>query len=74
MTKASIGAVRTSTLLLIAALLALLVSLNGCSAGPSDDNLYGLGACIADIGGDHCGAAWIDHYADTGDPGVDIVP
>jgi hypothetical protein len=71
--------VDATTLALAAILLVLLLVLSGCatagSAGCDSEHAgWGLGALIAELGGDCRGAAWIEHYADTGDPGVDIIP
>jgi hypothetical protein len=66
---------------LILAAILLLLAMSACAEDGypaqrqcSDSDGWWIGATIADLGGDCRGAAWIDHYADTGDPGVDIIP
>jgi len=43
----------------------------GCA---DDGSGYSIGSCIAESLGDCKSAAWIYHYAETGDLGVDVVP
>jgi hypothetical protein len=65
---------------LILAAILLLLTMSGCAdaqasaGGGSESDGWGIGAFIAELGGDCRGAAWIEHYAETGDPGVDIIP
>ena len=63
---------------------ALLVAILGCSGcGSAAGYEYGspasrdgatLGAFFAGVGGDCRGAAVLEHYAETGDVGIDIIP
>lgn len=71
-------AIDAGTIALAALLLLLLIAVSGCASEGdreySESDGWGIGAAIAEMGGDCRGAAWIDHYAETGDPGVDIIP
>jgi hypothetical protein len=56
---------------LVVAALACMGYLCGCA---DDGSGYGFGSWIAEELGDCKGAAWLDHYAETGDMGVEVVP